>query len=386
MRAVRCVGLAAALIGGAAALPAVAQPLRLCADPTNLPFSSNAPEALAQGARGLYVEIGEEVAKALGREMQPVWSLSYFGKRNIRTTLLAGQCDFAVGLPAEDFMGPRMVFSRPILQLGYALVVPKAQSAGGIDDLAGKRVAVQFATPPQSLLAGRSDITSVTVMTPEEGMQRLAAGQADAAYLWGPNASYVNRSLLRNAYKVIPVDAPQMRWQAAIGFAAKDKALRDQVDAVLGKLEPRIRELAAKYGVGNDQPVVQPDAARPPAARASRATGATVVVMGGGARLHFVATDVVADSKPAEGKGNVKAGHEVFNGTCAHCHGPDAVVADRKINLRRMKVKYGSDMPTVFFTTVTDGRPTKGMPAWKDVFKREDFINMLAYLQTVQEP
>ena len=40
----------------------------------------------------------------------------------------------------------------------------------------------------------------------------------------------------------------------------------------------------------------------------------------------------------------------------------------------------------MFFTTVTERRPSKGMPAWKDVFKREDFVNILTYLKTVQEP
>jgi len=34
---------------------------------------------------------------------------------------------------------------------------------------------------------------------------------------------------------------------------------------------------------------------------------------------------------------------------------------------------------------VTDGRPTKGMPPWKDVFKEQDFVNILTYLNTVQE-
>jgi ABC-type amino acid transport substrate-binding protein/cytochrome c5 len=374
MKAVRYIGLAAAL-AGAAAVQAAAPPLRLCADPTNPPFSSNAPEAVAGGAPGLYVEIGQEIAKALGRELQPVWSLSYFGKRNIRTTLLAGQCDFAVGLPAEsDFMGPRLVFSRPILKLGYALVVPKAQAAAGIDDLAGKRVAVQFSTPPQSLLATRSDITSVTVMSPEEGMRRLAAGEADAAFVWGANAGYINRTELHDAYKLIAVQAPQMQWQAAIGFSSKDKALRDEVDAVLGRLEPRIRELAAKYAV----PIsVAPEAAAPRTARRAPAGSSLVVAVGAG--VHLIADEVKA------AQGNPTAGHETFNGTCAHCHGPDAVVADRKINLRLLKRRYGEQMDEMFFTTVNNGRPAKGMPAWKGVFKEEDFANILSYLKTVQE-
>jgi polar amino acid transport system substrate-binding protein len=365
LRVIKYVGLAAALVGGAAAAQAAVQPLRLCADPANLPFSSNAPEAVDKGAPGLYVEIGRAVAEALGRPMKTVWSLSYFGKRNIRTTLLAGQCDLAVGLPADaDFMGPRVIFTRPILKLGYALVVPKGRVATGIDDLRGKRVAVQFASPPQSLLATRSDIASVTTMDPEEAMRRLAAGAVDAAFIWGPSAGYINHTALHDEFNVIPVEAPQMQWQAAIGFSNKQPALRDEVDAVLGRLEPRIRELTAKYAV---------------------ATG-PLLTLSDAAPMHVAANE--AGAAPAQGgaeKGDAAEGKEIFNGTCAHCHGPDAIVADRKINLRVLKHKYGDQMPEVFFTTVTQGRLAKGMPSWKDVFKHQDFVNILAYLNTVQD-
>jgi mono/diheme cytochrome c family protein len=61
-------------------------------------------------------------------------------------------------------------------------------------------------------------------------------------------------------------------------------------------------------------------------------------------------------------------------------------VADRKIDLRRLSHKYGDQLDEVFFTTVANGRPAKGMPAWKDVFKEQDFVNILAYLNTLQEP
>mgnify|MGYP001043165591 FL=1 len=37
-------------------------PLRLCADPTNLPFSSDNP-----ATPGLYLEVGQALGKALGR-------------------------------------------------------------------------------------------------------------------------------------------------------------------------------------------------------------------------------------------------------------------------------------------------------------------------------
>jgi len=366
MRMLNLVGLSAALACGASAQASV-EPLRLCADPTNLPFSSNAPEASAKGAPGLYVEIGQAVSDALGRPMQTVWSQSYFGKRNLRTTLLAKQCDLAVGLPAvDDFMGPRVIFSRPILTLGYSLVVPRDQAVSGIDDLKGKRVIVQFASPPQSQLATREDIASVTAMDPEEAMRRLAAGEADAAFIWGPSASYINHTSLHDAFRVIPIEAPQMQYPAAIGFAKERAELRDQVNAVLAGLAPRIRELSAKYAI----------VAAGPSATTTDA-GPLQVALGEPPPAP-VATAAGAD-------GNIVEGKKIFNGTCAHCHGPDAVVADRKIDLRRLKAKYGDQMDEVFLTTVTNGRPTKGMPTWKEVFKQEDFVNILSYLKTVQD-
>lgn len=361
MKAVKILALAAALtaaLPGAAAQAAVA-PLRLCADPANLPFSS----ATDAARPGLYVEIGRAVADAMGRPMETVWSLSYFGKRNLRATLLAGQCDVAVGLPATaDFMGPRVIFTRPILQLGYALVVPKGRPAARIDDLAGRRVVVQFGSPPQGLLATRSDITSITAMDPEEAMRRLAAGEADAAFIWGPSAAYINRSVLHDAFDVVAVDAPQMQWPAAIGLSSKQAALRDEVDAVLEGLQPRIRELSAKYAFGAGPAIVLADASATPVA-------------------------VAQATAPARSeKADTAEGKKVFDSTCAHCHGPNAVVADRKINLRLLKRKHGEQIDEVFFTTVTEGRPSKGMPAWKDVFKHQDFVDILAYLKTVQEP
>lgn len=371
MKRIVSIGLAAALVCGAVAAQAAAVPLRLCADPANLPFSSNAPEATGQGAPGLYVEIGQAVAQALGRPMETVWSQSYFGKRNLRATLLAGQCDLAVGLPAvQDFMGPRLIFTQPILSLGYALVVPRQRQARGLDDLKGQRVAVQFNSPPQSLLAQRGDIVSVTTMDPEEAMRRLGAGEVDAAFVWAASAGYINHSALQDRFRLIAVDAPQMQFPAALGLSNRQRALRDEVDAVLPALAPRIRELSAKYAVAMGPASTVTDAGPTPLLLA--AAGSAVAG---------------ADAQPASmagAAGDVAKGKEVFNGTCAHCHGPNAVVEDRKINLRRLQLKYGDQLEETFFTTVTKGRPAKGMPSWENVFSHEDFVNILAYLRTLQ--
>ena len=59
--------------------------------------------------------------------------------------------------------------------------------------------------------------------------------------------------------------------------------------------------------------------------------------------------------------------------------------AERKIDLRLLKKRYADEMEATFWKTVHDGRPAKGMPAWKDVFSDDELKNVYAYLQTVQE-
>ena len=148
-------------------------------------------------------------------------------------------------------------------------------------------------------------------------------------------------------------------------FSSKQAALRDEVDAVLPQLAPRIRDLGIKYAV--------------------LAVGPSQTMSDAGP-IQLAANDAAATpTPPAAEKSDAAKGKEVFDGTCAHCHGPNAVVADRKINLRLLQRKHGEQMSEVFFTTVTNGRPAKGMPAWKDVFKQQDFVNILAYLNTVQD-
>jgi polar amino acid transport system substrate-binding protein len=365
------------LLSGMLLAPAVSagaeetKPLRLCADPTNLPFSSDDP-----GKPGLYLEIGQAVAQRLGRTVSYNWYKSYFGKRTVRETLLSGQCDAMVGLPlADDFMGPAVIFSKPIGREGYALVAAKDRKLAGIDDLKGLRVAVQYQSTPQNLLAMRDDIQKVTVLSPDEGMTALDQGRVDVAFIWAPVAGWLNKTAYGVKYQVVSTEADGLLWPTAIGFAKASSALRDEVDGVLPALQAEMATLFAKYGVPNGAPVKFGQADQ--AVTSSTGTSEPVTLGQATATDKPVQTAVVT--------GDVKAGREIFNGTCAHCHGPDAVQAERKINLRLLQKRYADDMEATFWKTVHDGRPAKGMPAWKDVFSDDELKNVYAYLQSVQE-
>lgn len=348
-------------------------PLRLCADPTNLPFSSDNPTN-----PGLYLEIGQLLGRKLERPVTYNWYKSYFGKRTVRETLLSKHCDAMVGLPqVDDFMGPAVIFSKPIAREGYALVSGKGRNIAGLDDLKGLRVAVQYQTTPQNLLALRDEIEKLTVLSPEEGMKMLDQGKVDVAFIWAPVAGWLNTTTYGEKYQIRTTAGEGLVWSTAIGFAKASTRLRDDVNVVLPSLQEDIDRLFVKYGVPNDAPVKFGELRQPTAvADAIPKEPATVGQSTG-------------DSKPTEVKvtasGDTSAGRELFNGTCAHCHGPDAVQAEKRINLRLLTKRYGEDMETTYWKTVHEGRPSKGMPAWKEVFGDDELRNVLGYLQTVQE-
>ena len=359
------------------------KPLRLCADPTNLPFSSDDP-----AKPGLYVEIGQMVAEKLRRPVSYHWYKSYFGKRTVRETLLSKQCDAMVGLPeVDDFMGPSVIFSKSIATEGYALVAAQDRKLEGIDDLKGLRVAVQYQSTPQNLLALRDEIDKVTVLSPEEGMKVLDGGKADVAFIWAPVAGWLNATVYGDRFQVKTTAGEGLAWPTAIGFAKASTGLRDEVNAVLPSLQGDIDKLFLKYGVPSGGTIKFGEASRP--ATSVVAAQPEPVTVGQSIGQAKTAEVQAPEVKPSEVKatmsGDIAAGHELFNGTCAHCHGPDAVQAERRINLRLLKKRYGEEMEATFWKTVRDGRPSKGMPAWKDVFGEEELRNALAYLTTVQE-
>lgn len=356
-----------------------AQPLRLCADPTNLPFSSDNPSM-----PGVYLEIGHALGKALGRPVTYDWYKSYFGKRTVRVTLLGKQCDAMIGLtPSEDFMGPAVIFSKPITKEGYALVTAKGRKISSLDDLKKLRVAVQYQSTPQNLLALRDDIEKKTVLSPEEGMKALDEGKVDVAFIWGPVAGWLNKTEYSGRYDIQTTDGDGLLWPVAIGFAKGSTDLRDQVDAQIPNLTAMIPDLAAKYGFPTDTPIKLSEIAQPAVMHASLDTPALSIVLA----QATAATPAAANSgaaAPAATPEAISEGHEIFNGTCAHCHGPDAVQSERHIDLRRLKLRYADDMRDKYWKTVHEGRPAKGMPAWSEVFDDNQLNNVYAYLMTVQ--
>jgi quinoprotein dehydrogenase-associated probable ABC transporter substrate-binding protein len=232
-----------------------ADPLRVCADPDNLPYSR------ADGS-GFENRIAQLVAADLNRPLEYAWLPDVRGF--VRKTLGAQLCDVIIGVPA-DF--ERTANTRPYYRSTY-VIVQRASDAPvrSFDDprLATLRVGVQLigndlaASPPGGLLARRGHTQNVRgfpVVGDEPSAQRaveaLERGEIDAAVLWGPQAGWFARRSgvpLRVAALPAPDDA-HFEYAIAMGVRRSDSALRDQLDEVIRRRHAEITRILAEYSV-----------------------------------------------------------------------------------------------------------------------------------------
>jgi ABC-type amino acid transport substrate-binding protein/mono/diheme cytochrome c family protein len=365
--------------------------LRVCANPDNLPFSHDGtPPA------GLYVAVADALGKQLGMAVEYVWQGDY-SEKAISFAFQSDRCDVYFGLPRLARRGQSyMRLSRPFLRESYALVVPKGQPVKRLSDLRGKRIAVQFRSPAQDLLAVRNDLTTVTCSTPKEAMEALGRGEADAAFIWGPSAGYYNKFMLHGAYRVIPTRGRGLDWSVALGVRREEAGLYRAINAALPKIKPLIASAARTYGLPQGSPVIigAPGRALPPEASTggdSRPTASSSpahpMLLAEAAQANDASRAAVSGQAAATAADANLAedGRVIFNSNCGHCHGPNAVSGDSYMDLPALLREQGSEMDAFFYRTVTNGIPRLGMPTWGSVLTREQMRKILIFLHAAQQ-
>lgn len=245
----------------ACARPAPAEsPLRVCADPADLPFSDAAEE-------GFENKIVALVAKRLNRPLQFVWRSQRRGF--LREGLNAGECDLVAAVP----LGLDIVATtRPYYRSTYVFVSrPGAPPVASVDDksLGRRLIGVQLIgddginSPPAHLLTWRGYIRNIRGYSVYgDGRDPSSAGRIvdavknrkiDVAAVWGPVGGYFAAEA-KPPLVVTPIaqpaDAPvPLAFDISMGVRRTDRDLLQQVNAALIALKPRIRELLAAYHV-----------------------------------------------------------------------------------------------------------------------------------------
>lgn len=357
--------------------------LRVCADPDNLPFSSSGAE------KGVYVELAELIGRRLNAKIEYVWWLAYNQRRTLRNTLLAGDCDAYIALPAEKgAMGKRVIQSKPFMTLSYALVTRAEGEVREAKNLEGKRIGVQYGSTPQLYFSQKDNVTIDTEKSAEVLFANLEAKQIDAAVLWGPEAGYLNKTKFSGRFHVVPVSGEDMVGQVAIGVRASKPELVAELDDALDHLQADVASLAQKYGFPTGPAIeLSKSNAGVPETNFAGVDGHALI---GDADLPPVIrvaaeapTNALQDNATAAAP-SAEAGKEIFNNHCSHCHAPNAQSPVAERDLRRLSKRYSKTWREVAEQTIASGRPEAGMPTWAGVLTFEEIAAILTYLETVQ--
>lgn len=234
--------------------------LRVAADPNNLPFSNERRE-------GFENRLAELIAAELGATLEYMWWPQRRGF--FRETVGSGRADIVMGVP-ERF--ERLLTTRAYYTSTYVFVrrvgTPEIRS---FDDPALRQltIGVQLAgddgvnTPPAHALALRGMVDNVRGFTlygdyaeespPAAIVAAVARREVDVAVAWGPMAGYFaprQQPPLALA-PVEPCDCPSLRFvfPIAVGVARGQPALRDEIDAVLGRRAAEIERLLDEFNV-----------------------------------------------------------------------------------------------------------------------------------------
>ena len=354
-----------------------AEPLRVCSDPDNLPFSkSEGPD------KGLYIDLAEMVGKQLGTTVEYVWWLSFNQRRALRNTMEG--CDAYFALPADAAYRVKGVEkSNAFLSVSYAIVAPLGKTFTGLSDLKGKRVGVLFGSPPQILLATREGYTWNTFRTHEQMFEALEKGEVDLALMWGPSAGFDNLKLFNSRWQVLPVRGDSLTGQVAVAVSKSKPGLKDQINQALQDLQPEIGKLVVKYGFPTQAAIDLVLTTKTPLNSSSTVTAQKLPAKSG-----FVRVGMKEAQKPdllvANASLSPDEAKSVFNNKCSHCHGANGASPVQERDLRKLTIRYKDEWKDVAFTTITKGRPDLGMPAWSGIIPDEEIKSLIEFLSTVQ--
>ena len=229
--------------------------LRVCADPNNMPFSTDKSE-------GFENKLAELLAAKLGRGLSYSWYPQATGF--VRNTLAAHKCDVIMGIPQGDDL---VQVTNPYYRTAYALVFKQGHGLDGVDTLGdprlkGKRIGVVAGTPPGNNMAANGLMANakpypLVIDTRVDSsaaamMHDLAAGDIDAGVLRGPMAGYYARQA-SPAVTVVPLvketAGPRLAYRIAMGVRYTDQEWKRQLNRTIQDNQAAISRLLLSFGV-----------------------------------------------------------------------------------------------------------------------------------------
>lgn len=228
---------------------------RVCADPSDLPFSNRARQ-------GFENRIAAVIAKDLGKRVGFTWQPQVFGF--LRVTLYDYRCDVVMGISQGS---TRVENSNAYYRSVYAVIYRRHSRFDGIRNLEdprlkGARIGVIAGTPPATILAENNLLDHVHAyelsvnlrfFAPAQHLVRdLEQGKIDVGILWGPIAGYFAKhsdGKLEIAPLLHESAAAPMAFSIVMGVRDGEDAWRRQLNAAIAHEQPEITRILESYGV-----------------------------------------------------------------------------------------------------------------------------------------
>jgi len=228
--------------------------LRVCADPSNLPFSNEAGE-------GFENKIAELLATELGVPVQYTWFPQATGF--VRNTLRARKCDLVIGISLGFEL---LQNTNPYYRSAYSLVYrpDDGLEAEALDDPALKdlKLGVVAGTPPASAIArhgllGNARPYHLVVDTRfdspgKQMVEDVASGEIDVGLLWGPIAGYYAQQQDPPLIVVPLATRPgegRMDFRITMGIRFNEPNWKHQLNDLIAKKQNQINAILQDYGV-----------------------------------------------------------------------------------------------------------------------------------------
>jgi quinoprotein dehydrogenase-associated probable ABC transporter substrate-binding protein len=249
--------------------PAAAEPLKVCADPDNMPQSNTSGE-------GYENRIAARLASDLGRSVEYFFFPQRMGF--VRNTLRKKddatneyECDVIIGVPKGYEL---TATTQPYMHSTYAMVLPaggKLSSVKSPDDLLklpaeqlqALKIGVFARSPAVDWLLRNKLLDQGVFYAQQSGdihenpsvvIERdLTGGQIDLAIAWGPIAGYIaSRHSGADGWRTLafkPDPAITFDYEISMGVRFGEKEWKDTLDAWIAGHRGEINAILTSYGI-----------------------------------------------------------------------------------------------------------------------------------------
>lgn len=232
-------------------------PLRVCADPGNMPLSDKQGE-------GFQNKVAEILAKGMGTTLAYYW-YPYYGRGLARSTINADKCDVLMDVPSDYEMA---LVTKPYYKSTFVLTYRKDlhHQIKSLDDpiLKKWKIGVLQSSPAREALRmhgvlGNTEVEYAFLDTgyhPDSGpgrqVREVIDGKLDAAETWGPIAGYYVAQK-HAALDIVPLSTIDssipLEFAMSFGVRRSDTDLQQRLDAAFAANKGAIEAVLNAYGV-----------------------------------------------------------------------------------------------------------------------------------------